>query len=238
MENWVGEETFRDGIRAYLKKYSYGNAAAEDWWGTMTTATKQPFDAVMKSFVDQTGAPLLHASEVVRADGTRTVTITQERMLPKSVPPVAQAWTIPICAHEVGAAAGIAMQDDREAGRYVHDDGAATGRSSSAATARATSSPTTPPTCAAKLRAHLGEMPPAEADFAARQRMAARRAACARTSATTWRCSKRCRVRPSGRSSPPIAGNIGFLDNRLIDDHEPRRVAGVRSRRRCAATRR
>jgi aminopeptidase N len=104
-ENWVGEETFRDGIRAYLKKFSYGNAAAEDWWGTMTTATKQPFDAVMKSFVDQTGAPLLHASEICGPDGTRTVTVTQERMLIKAATPVAQSWTIPICGHEAGASA-------------------------------------------------------------------------------------------------------------------------------------
>src|SRR5216684_2880820 len=104
-ETWVGEETFRDGIRAYLKKFSYGNAAAEDWWGTMTTATKQPFDVVMKSFVDQTGAPLLHAAEACGEDGKRTVTISQERLLPRSAPAAPQSWTIPICGHETGAPA-------------------------------------------------------------------------------------------------------------------------------------
>src|SRR5262249_46243533 len=106
-ENWVGEETFRDGIRAYLKKYSFGNAAAEDWWGTMTAATKQPFDAVMKSFVDQTGAPLLHAAEECGPDGKRTVVLTQERMLPRGVPAVAESWTIPICGHEAGSASPL-----------------------------------------------------------------------------------------------------------------------------------
>src|SRR3954454_12843517 len=104
-ENWVGEETFRDGIRAYLKKYSYSNAAAEDWWGPMTPTTKQPFDAVRKTFVDQTGTPLLHATEACGEDGKRAVTITQERLLPRNAPAAAQSWTIPICGHDAGAPA-------------------------------------------------------------------------------------------------------------------------------------
>jgi aminopeptidase N/puromycin-sensitive aminopeptidase len=215
-ENWVGEETFRDGIRAYLKKFSYGNAAAEDWWGTMTTATKQPFDAVMKTFVDQTGAPLLHASESCAADGTRTVTITQERMLPKSVPPVAQAWTIPICAHEIGAAAGspcrmiskatdsfTTMACDRPlflsrngAGYFVTDYS---------------------PDMRAKLRAHLGEMPPAELISLNGNEWLLVRSM--RENVGDYLALLKAMPRPSERPLvAAIGGNIGFLDNRLIDD--------------------
>jgi aminopeptidase N/puromycin-sensitive aminopeptidase len=215
-ENWVGEETFRDGIRAYLKKFSYGNAAAEDWWGTMTTATKQPFDAVMKTFVDQTGAPLLHASESCAADGTRTVAITQERMLPKSVPPVAQAWTIPICAHEVGAAAGspcrmiskatdsfTTMACDRPlflsrngAGYFVTDYSF---------------------DMKAKLRAHLGEMPPAELiSLHGNESLLVRSM---REDVRDYLALLKAMPRPAERPLVnAIAGNIGFLDNRLVDD--------------------
>jgi aminopeptidase N/puromycin-sensitive aminopeptidase len=215
-ENWVGEETFRDGIRAYLKKFSYGNAAAEDWWGTMTTATKQPFDAVMKTFVDQTGAPLLHASESCAADGTRTVAITQERMLPKSVPPVAQAWTIPICAHEVGAAAGspcrmiskatdsfTTMACDRPlflsrngAGYFVTDYS---------------------PDMRAKLRAHLGEMPPAELISLNGNEWLLVRSM--RENVGDYLALLKAMPRPAERPLvAAISGNIGFLDNRLVDD--------------------
>jgi aminopeptidase N/puromycin-sensitive aminopeptidase len=215
-ENWVGEETFRDGIRAYLKKFSYGNAAAEDWWGTMTTATKQPFDAVMKTFVDQTGAPLLHVSESCAADGTRTVTIMQERMLPKSVPPVAQAWTIPICAHEVGAAAGspcrmitkatdsfTTMACDRPlflsrngAGYFVTDYS---------------------PDMRAKLRAHLGEMPPAELiSLHGNESLLVRSM---RENVGDYLALLKAMPRPTERPLvAAIGGNLGFLDNRLIDD--------------------
>src|SRR5712692_8103676 len=58
VEQWMGEDAFRDGIRAYLKKYSWSNAAAEDFWVTMAASSKKPVEVVMKSFVDQPGAPL------------------------------------------------------------------------------------------------------------------------------------------------------------------------------------
>ncbi|HEV7569894.1 MAG TPA: M1 family metallopeptidase [Thermoanaerobaculia bacterium] len=215
-ENWVGEETFRDGIRAYLKKFSYGNAAAEDWWGTMTTTTKQPFDAVMKTFVDQTGAPLLHVSESCAADGTRTVAITQERMLPKSVPPVAQAWTIPICAHEVGAAAGspcrmiskatdsfTTMACDRPL--FLSRNGAGYFVTDYSSDMRA------------KLRAHLGEMPPAELISLHGNESLLLRSM--REDVGDYLALLKAMPRPSERPLVgAIAGNIGFLDNRLVDD--------------------
>ena len=215
-ENWVGEETFRDGIRAYLKKYSYSNAAAEDWWGTMTTATKQPFDAVMKTFVDQTGAPLLHASESCAADGTRTVAITQERMLPRSVPPVAQAWTIPICAHEVGAAAGspckmiskatdsfTTMACDRPL--FLSRNGAGYFVTDYSTNMRA------------KLRAHLGEMPPAELISLNGNESLLMRSM--REDVGEYLALLKAMPRPAERPLVnSIAGNIGFLDTRLVDN--------------------
>jgi aminopeptidase N/puromycin-sensitive aminopeptidase len=100
-EEWLGRDAFRDAIRAYLKKYSYSNAAAEDFWSTMRTATKQPIDEVLRSFIDLTGPPLLRVSESCATDA-RTVTIAQQRLLPRGDAPPPQTWTIPICAHEVG----------------------------------------------------------------------------------------------------------------------------------------
>jgi aminopeptidase N/puromycin-sensitive aminopeptidase len=102
LEEWLGKETFATAVNAYLKKFSWNNAAAEDFWGAMTTTAKKPVDAVMKSFVDQPGAPLLHVSESC-ADNTRKVTITQERLLQKGEnAPAPQSWTIPICARALG----------------------------------------------------------------------------------------------------------------------------------------
>ncbi|HKO01910.1 MAG TPA: M1 family metallopeptidase, partial [Thermoanaerobaculia bacterium] len=92
-------------IRTYLKKYSFSNAAAEDFWSTMRDASKQPADQVLESFIDLTGPPLLHVTESCSTSGAREVTIAQERLLPHGDTPPPQKWTIPICAHEVGAKA-------------------------------------------------------------------------------------------------------------------------------------
>jgi aminopeptidase N/puromycin-sensitive aminopeptidase len=215
-ETWVGEETFRDGIRAYLKKFSYGNAAAEDWWGTMTAATKQPFDAVMKSFVDQTGAPLLHASESCGADGTRTVTISQERMLTQSATPVPQSWSIPVCGHEAGAAAAspcriIAKPADAftlafcEKPLYLSRNGAGYFVTDYS------------PSMRGALRGHVGEMPPSEQiSLQGNEWLLVRNM---REDVSDYLSLVRALPRPAERALVShVAGNLGYLDRTLVDD--------------------
>ncbi len=102
VENWIGETAFRDGIRAYMKKYSWGNATAEDFWSTMTATTGKPVDAVMRSFVEQPGAPLLHISEACEAKAGQ-LRLEQERLAPRSVSPSSALWTVPICSRSLKA---------------------------------------------------------------------------------------------------------------------------------------
>ena len=59
VENWVGEETFRKGVQAYLAAHLYGNATAEDFWDAQTRVSGLPVDKVMRSFVEQPGVPLV-----------------------------------------------------------------------------------------------------------------------------------------------------------------------------------
>ena len=59
VENWVGPEVFRQGVHNYLQAHLYGNATAEDFWNAQTSASKQPVDRVMQSFVVKPGVPLL-----------------------------------------------------------------------------------------------------------------------------------------------------------------------------------
>jgi len=106
VEHWVGEEPFRNGISAYLKKYSWSNATGEDFWTTMAETTKRPVDRVMTSFVMQPGAPVITARQSC-ANGERTVDLTQERFVIAPVegqaPPPVQTWQVPICAHSTAS---------------------------------------------------------------------------------------------------------------------------------------
>ena len=66
IEAYVGPEKFRQGVSSYLTKYAYGNAAGEDFWNEMTRVTEKPVNRIMKSFVEQPGAPMLTVQDRVR----------------------------------------------------------------------------------------------------------------------------------------------------------------------------
>jgi aminopeptidase N len=99
IEAWVGEDAFREGVNAYIEKYQYSNARAEDFWTTLAKSTGKPVDRVMQTFVDQPGVPLVVADVKCGAAGDRAeVVLTQERYVrdASSTPP-AQTWQIPVC---------------------------------------------------------------------------------------------------------------------------------------------
>ncbi len=95
VENYLGEETFRQGVHNYLDAHKYANATAEDFWGAQTAASHKPVDKIMGSLVTQPGAPILTFGEP--ADGK--VAVTQKRFFlsPSIKPDTAQKWTLPVC---------------------------------------------------------------------------------------------------------------------------------------------
>ena len=80
LEQFLGEATFRRGIRDYLKAHAYGNARTEDLWRALTAASHQPVRALMGSWTRQTGFPLLDV-QVKRTGGSARVGLTQSRFL-------------------------------------------------------------------------------------------------------------------------------------------------------------
>jgi aminopeptidase N/puromycin-sensitive aminopeptidase len=89
----VGEEVFRRGVHEYLTEHSYGNATAEDFWGTEARVSGLPVDKVMRSFVVQPGVPLIRLT----SEGAG-VPVTQRRFfLSGGAADTKEAWTIPVC---------------------------------------------------------------------------------------------------------------------------------------------
>jgi aminopeptidase N len=96
IEAWVGEDAFRTGVNAYIDRFKYSNARAEDFWGTLTASTGKPVDRVMSGFVDQPGVPFVDAA-VRCSEGRGTAAVTQERAAAGRANPVSTAWNIPVC---------------------------------------------------------------------------------------------------------------------------------------------
>ncbi|MGH9579623.1 MAG: M1 family metallopeptidase, partial [Terriglobales bacterium] len=99
VETYVGEEDFRRGVETYLKKFSWGNASAEDFWNTVAQVSGKPVDRIMKRYVDQPGAPLVSIETSCRK-GNTVVTASQQRFYYDSerlAEGSGELWQVPVC---------------------------------------------------------------------------------------------------------------------------------------------
>ncbi|XP_055326116.1 endoplasmic reticulum aminopeptidase 2-like, partial [Sitodiplosis mosellana] len=101
MQNFLGEETFKEALRTYLKDFQYKNAVHDDLWNVMTKFGHEretlPRNLTVKEIMDtwivQAGYPVLSAIR----NGT-SINISQQRyLLPNGIPSNdTQRWHIPI----------------------------------------------------------------------------------------------------------------------------------------------
>ncbi len=80
LEQFLGEASFRHGLRNYLRAHSYGNARTEDLWRALGAASRQPVRALMGTWTRQTGYPLLNV-KASRNDGNARIALSQSRFL-------------------------------------------------------------------------------------------------------------------------------------------------------------
>ncbi|OYV64944.1 MAG: hypothetical protein B7X07_04785, partial [Actinobacteria bacterium 21-64-8] len=65
LEQYLGATTFRDGIRAYLRRHSYANAVTNDLWRALEEASGQPVGSIMDTWILQGGFPLVRVERDV-----------------------------------------------------------------------------------------------------------------------------------------------------------------------------
>jgi len=65
LEQFLGEETFRDGIRIYLKRHAYANTVTADLWAALEEASSLPVGQIMDTWIYQGGYPLISVEDGV-----------------------------------------------------------------------------------------------------------------------------------------------------------------------------
>src|ERR1700756_139343 len=78
LESYLGEETFRAGINAYLQQHQYANATADDFWDAQAKSSRKPVDKIMPTWVKQAGVPMIRAQAECSGNSTK-VTLAQQR---------------------------------------------------------------------------------------------------------------------------------------------------------------
>jgi aminopeptidase N len=99
LESYLGPETFRAGVNAYLKRHSYANAASADFWDAQTEVSKKPVDKIMPTWVEQAGVPLLKIKSKC-AGNSQTISVEQERYFydrKRMEQDTSELWQIPVC---------------------------------------------------------------------------------------------------------------------------------------------
>lgn len=95
VENYVGPESFFEGVHNYLAAHQYANATAEDFWDAQTATSHKPVDKIMDSLIAQPGAPLITFGEPRNGK----VAVEQKRfyLSPNIQSYPELKWTLPVC---------------------------------------------------------------------------------------------------------------------------------------------
>jgi aminopeptidase N len=110
LESYVGADTFRKGVNAYLQAHANGNATSADFWQAMAKVSGKPVDKIMPTFVMQAGVPLLTVNSGC-ANGKTTLQLSQQRFLIGGTAKQDSTWSIPVCtkaAQNAGSACYLA----------------------------------------------------------------------------------------------------------------------------------
>jgi puromycin-sensitive aminopeptidase len=62
LEQYLGAETFRAGVRLYLRRHAYANTVTEDLWGSLADASGEPVGQIMDGWIHQGGYPAVAAT--------------------------------------------------------------------------------------------------------------------------------------------------------------------------------
>ena len=78
LQQYLGEQTFRDGVNLYLRKHAYGNTETGDLWDALEEASGQPVRRTMDSWIFQEGYPLV---SLELADAGERLSVSQQRFV-------------------------------------------------------------------------------------------------------------------------------------------------------------
>ena len=109
LEQWLGADAFRDGVRHYLDTYKFANTDTTDLWDALEHATGRPARRIMDSWIFQPGYPEVAAEPV---DGV--VRVTQRRFRYDRAD-ATERWSIPMLVRNAvrdGAPTAVLLDDD------------------------------------------------------------------------------------------------------------------------------
>lgn len=92
LENFLGEEDFRAGIRRYIQAHQYSNSTTADLWKALSEASGKPVVDIAAAWTEQPGFPVVK----VKREANNKVTFSQERFTINFHDSADLIWKIPL----------------------------------------------------------------------------------------------------------------------------------------------
>jgi aminopeptidase N len=95
-EAFLGPQTFRDGLRRYVRARAYSNASPEDLWSALSAASGRDVAALAGPWITQPGYPVVTVDARCDAAGSRTIVLAQKRFLLQGTDAAHERWEVPL----------------------------------------------------------------------------------------------------------------------------------------------
>ena len=96
LEAYLGPDTFRDGVRRYIKARAFSNATGADLWNALGAASGKDVAKIASAWTKQPGFPVVSETTSCDANGNRTIVLSQRRFLMRGSDPANERWSIPV----------------------------------------------------------------------------------------------------------------------------------------------
>jgi puromycin-sensitive aminopeptidase len=104
LEQYLGEEVFRDGVRHYLRTHAYGNTETTDLFESLELISGEPVAELMNGWIFSGGFPLISAT------ATATGIDVQQKQFNFLPDGPGQSWMVPIMWRNESPAAELAAE--------------------------------------------------------------------------------------------------------------------------------
>jgi aminopeptidase N len=95
IESYLGENTFRAGIRRYVAQHKYSNTTTADLWAALGEASGKPVVALAAGWTEQPGFPIVFVSATGEGP-TRALRLEQSRFSVNNPTVTPLTWKIPV----------------------------------------------------------------------------------------------------------------------------------------------
>jgi len=102
LEDYIGRDAWRDGVRAYIRQHAYGNAVSDDLWTAVQAASGQPIVDIAHDFTLQPGIPLIKVDSTECREGRTHVALSQGEFTRDRPGKKALTWRVPVTARTLG----------------------------------------------------------------------------------------------------------------------------------------